>query len=65
MIRKNRKNLPIFHPANYRRDSACPPEPPLRFVMVVHYLLWNYRSRGDALAAGAVALHAIAPKNVE
>ncbi len=27
-------------------DSACPPEPPLRFTMVLYYLLWNYRSKG-------------------
>ncbi len=34
-------------------DSACPPEPLLCFAMVLYYLLWNYRSRGDATAAGA------------
>jgi len=33
--------------------------------MVLYYLLWNYRSRGDATAAGAEALHAVAPKSVE
>jgi hypothetical protein len=33
-------------------DSACPPEPPLRFVIVLYYLLWNYRPGGDATAAG-------------
>ncbi len=27
-------------------DSACPPEPPLRFAIVSYYLLWNYRSKG-------------------
>jgi len=43
-------------------DSACPPEPPLRFAIVSYYLLWNYRSRGGATAAGAEALHAVAPK---
>ncbi len=46
-------------------DSACPPEPPLRYAMVLYYLLWNYRSRGDATAAGAKALCAVAPKSVE
>jgi hypothetical protein len=29
---------------------------------VSYYLLWNYRSKGDAQAAGPEALHAIAPK---
>ena len=33
--------------------------------MVLYYLLRNYRSRGGATAAGAVALHAVAPKSVE
>jgi len=28
-----------------------PPEPPLRFAMVLYYLLWN-SSRGDVTAAG-------------
>ena len=46
-------------------DSACPPEPPLRYAMVLYYLLRNYRSRGDATAAGAKALRAVAPKSVE
>ena len=46
-------------------DSACPPEPPLRFGMVLYYLLWNYRFRGDATAAGAEALRAVAPKSVK
>ncbi len=46
----------------YGGDSACPPEPPLRFAMVSHYLLWNYRSRGDAATAGAEALFTVAPK---
>jgi hypothetical protein len=31
--------------------------------MVLYYLLWNYRSRGDATAAGAEA-NAKAPKSV-
>ena len=39
-----------------------PPEPPLRFVIVSYYLLWSYRSREGATAAGAEALHAVAPK---
>ena len=43
-------------------DSARPPEPPLRFAIVLYYLLWNYRSRGDATAAGAEALRAVAQK---
>ena len=30
----------------YGGDSACPPEPPLRFAIVSYYLLWSYRSRG-------------------
>ena len=46
-------------------DSACPPELPLRFAMVLYYLLWNYRYRGDATAAGAEALRAVAPKSVK
>jgi hypothetical protein len=33
--------------------------------MVLYYLLWNYRSRGDATAAGAEALRAAAPESVE
>jgi hypothetical protein len=33
--------------------------------MVLYYLLWNYRSRGDATAAGAEALRAVAPMSVE
>src|SRR4030042_1807969 len=43
-------------------DSACPPEPPLRFAMVLYYLLGNYRSRGDATAAGGGALRAVPKK---
>jgi len=31
----------------------------------LYYLLWNYRSRGDATAAGAEALRAVAPKSVK
>jgi len=38
------------------------PEPPLRFAMVLYYLLWNYRSRGDATTAGAEASHAVTQK---
>ena len=30
----------------YGGDSACPPEPPLRFAIVSYYLLWSYRYRG-------------------
>jgi hypothetical protein len=30
--------------------------------MVLYYLLWNYRSRGGATAAGAEALRAAAQK---
>jgi len=52
-------------PPVYGGDSACPPEPPLRFAMVLHYLLWNYRSRGNATAAGAEASCAVASKSVE
>jgi len=33
--------------------------------MVLYYRLWNYRSRGDATAAGAEALRAVAPISVE
>ena len=43
-------------------DRACPPDPPLRFAIVLYYLLWNYRSRGDATAAGAEALRAATQK---
>jgi len=43
-------------------DSACHPETPLRFAMVLNYLLWNYRSRVDATAAGAEKLCAVAQK---
>ncbi len=43
-------------------DSACPPEPPLCFAMVSYYLHWNYRSRGDATGAEAVASRAVAQK---
>ena len=39
-----------------------PPEPSLRFAMVLYYLFWNYRSRGDATGAGAEALRAVALK---
>ena len=46
-------------------DSACPTELPLRFAMVLYYLLRNYRSKGDATAAGAKELRAVAPKSVE
>ncbi len=46
----------------YGGDSACPPEPPLRFVMGLYYLLRNFRSRGNATAAGAEALCAEAQK---
>jgi hypothetical protein len=33
--------------------------------MVLYYLVWKYRSRGDATAAGAEAFRAVAPKSVE
>ncbi len=46
-------------------DSACPPNRPLRYAMVLYYLLGNYRFREDATAAGAKALRAVAPKSVE
>jgi hypothetical protein len=39
-------------------DSACPTGLPLRFAMMVYYLLWNYRSRVDATAAGAEVVRA-------
>jgi hypothetical protein len=42
-----------------------PPNRPCAFAMVLYYFLWNYRSRGDASAAGAEALRAVAPKSVE
>ena len=35
-------------------DSACPPEPPLRFAMVLYHLLWNCRPRGDARVVEAL-----------
>ena len=41
--------------ANYLVSEGTvpvPPEPPLRFAMVLYYLLWN-SSRGDDTAAGA------------
>ena len=43
-------------------DSACLPEPPLRYVIVVYYLLVDCRSRGDATPAGAEELCAVAQK---
>jgi hypothetical protein len=46
-------------------DSACPPEPLLRFAIVVYYLLWNYRSRGGATAAGVGLLRAVALNDIE
>ncbi len=46
-------------------DSACPSELPLRFAMVLYYLLWNYRSRRDVTATGAEALRAVTHKSVE
>jgi len=33
--------------------------------MVLHYLLWHYRSRGNATAAGAEALRAVSAKSAE
>ncbi len=41
------------------------PSRPCAFASVLYYLLWNYRSRGDATAPGAKALRAVAPKSVE
>jgi len=32
---------------------------------VLYYLLWNYRYRGGATAAGAEALRAVVPRSVE
>ena len=46
-------------------DSACAPNRPCAFAIVLYYLLWNYRFRGDATAEGAEALRAIAPKSFE
>jgi len=42
-----------------------PPNCPLRFAIVLHYLLWNYHSRGGATAVGAEASCAVASKSVE
>ena len=39
-----------------------PTDPPLRYAIALYDLLWNYRSRGDATAAGAKALRAVAQK---
>ena len=44
-------------------DSACPPEPPLRFAIVLYYLLKNYRSEGCHSGGGGGI--AVAPKSVE
>jgi len=38
----------------YGGDSACPPEPPLRFAIVLYYLIWSYRSRGCHSGGGGV-----------
>ena len=46
-------------------DTACPPEPPLRFSIVLYYLFWNYRLQGCHSGGGAEALRAVAPKSVE
>ena len=46
-------------------DSACPPEPPLRFAMVLYYLLWNYRSRGMPQRLGQRYYLHVAKKSVE
>jgi len=43
------------------RQCLSPP-PPLHLAMVFYYLLWNYRYGGDAIAAGAEALRAVAQK---
>ena len=42
-----------------------PPNRPCAFAIVLYYLVWNYHFRGDATAAGAEALRAVAPKSVE
>ena len=42
-----------------------PPNRPLRFGIVGYYLIRSYPSRGGATAAGAEALHAVAPRSVE
>ena len=42
-----------------------PANRPLRFAIVVYNLLRNYRSGGDATAAGAEVLRAVAPRSVE
>jgi len=47
---------------DYRNGQCLSPEPPLRFAMVLYYLLWNYRCRGDATAAGAEALRTVTQK---
>ena len=46
-------------------DSACPPEPPLRFAIVLYYLAGSYRSRDGATAAGVEALHTVPQKSVK
>ncbi len=49
----------------YGGDSACPPEPPLRFCDCVVVPSLELSFRGGATAAGAGALPAKAPKSVE
>jgi len=44
----------------YGGDSACPPEPPLRFKIVSYYLLWVI-APGGYHSGGVEALHAVAP----
>ena len=46
-------------------DSACPPEPPLRFAMMLYYLLWNYRSTGGCHSGEGGGLGAVDPESVE
>ena len=45
----------------YGGDSACPPEPPLRFYDCVVLPPLEFSRRGGATAVGAEALHAVAP----
>ncbi len=46
----------------YGGGSACSPELPLCFAIVSYYLLWSYQG---ATAAGAEALHTVAPRSVK
>jgi len=46
----------------YGGDSACPPEPPLRFAIVSYYLLWSYRSREGCHSGGGGGITCRSPK---